>query len=295
MAYEQVDVFVEEAGKPEVPVPGVLVRVYNDDGSQVFAESTTDENGHAGFFLADQDYSLRFHKFQVGFTQPQLFTVESDPATPGTTLNEFTIQASLLDKPLAVDARLCRCSGFFRDVTGAPRPQLDIHFIGTFRPLLLEDSLVMDERRALKTNEDGYGCIDLIRGACYSVTIEAWEGEQRAIRIPDAPCANLPDVLFAVVETIVQSPVVLAVNEEQELTPVVIDSAGIPIEGTAKNDVVWSVADPAIAQLTIGIETLTIKGLSVGTTELLAVRRDSSIIRIPDVGIGGSPVNITVG
>lgn len=291
MAYEQVDIFVEEAGKPGVPVPGVLVRVYDATGATLFSESTTDESGAAGFLLSDQEYSLRFYKFQVGFIQPQRILVESG----GTALNAFTVEATVLDKPLAVDARLCRCSGYFRDVTGAPRPHLDIHFIGTFRPLLLDDALVMDERRVLKTDKDGFGCIDLIRGACYSVTIEAWEGEQRLIRVPDAPCANLPDVLFPVVDSIDVAPVAIAVGAEQEITPDVLDSAGIPIEGTAKNDIVWSVADPAIAQLTIGVDTLTIKGLSTGTTELLAVRRDSSIVRIPDSGIDGSPVNITVG
>ena len=200
-----------------------------------------------------------------------------------------------MDKPLAADARLCRCSGYFRDAAGAPRTQLDIHFIATFRPAILDDALVMDERRVIKTNEDGWGCVDLVRGACYSVTLETWEGEQRYIRVPDAPCANLPDVLFPVVGSIVQPSIAVTVGESVEQTPIVLDSAGVSLEGTAVGDVLWKVADPTIASVAVERDKLTVYGISVGATELMASRADNSIVKIPDTGIVGSPVEIMVG
>ena len=295
MAYEQVNVVVEEAGKVGVPVPGVLVRAYSAEGDALFGEGTTDAEGRAGFLLSDQEYSFRFYKYQVGFTQPQRFTVESDPSTPGVTPNDFVAYAALLEKPLAVDARLCRCSGYFRDVTGAPRVNLGVQFIGDFRPLLLDGALVMDERRTMRTNEDGWGCIDLIRGACYSVTLDAWEGEQRLVRVPDAPCANLPDVLFPVVGTVVQAPIAVPVGESLDVFPVVLDSAGIPIEGTAHGDVQWSTEDPTVATVQAQRDKLVIQGVTAGATTLVAVRRDNSIVRVPNGGIDGIPAAITVG
>jgi hypothetical protein len=294
MAYEQVDVIVEDAVTGE-PVEGALVRVYDPPGAVVFSEAHTDNTGRAGFLLYSQEYSMRFYKYQVAFTQPQLFTVLSDPATPGVTLNAFTVKASSMSRPLAADPRLCRCSGYFRDVTGRPRKQLSVAFIGDFRPLVLDGSLVMDERRTIQTDEDGYGCIDLIRGACYSVTIENWEGEQRHVRIPDASSANLPNVLFPVVASISIPSMALAVGEEVEVSPNILDSAGIPLSGTAVGDVMWSVADPAVLSLTVQRTKLVLRGLTQGTTELRAARRDNSIVYIPDAGITGSPALITVG
>ena len=294
MTYEQVDVYVEREGAPGIPVPNVLVRVYDPDGKQLFTEGTTDVLGRAGFLLYSQEYSLRFYRFQTAISQPQRIVVLSDPMTPGTTENAFTVKAAVFEHPIAVDPRLSRASGFFRDATGAPRPQLDIHFIAQFRPVLLDGSLVMDERRTLKTDKNGFGCIDLIRCAEYLVTIEAYEDQTRKIRVPDSPSVNLPDLLFPVVGRIVQDDVALSVSEELVITPVVLDTAGVPLPGSARNDILWSISDPAVASMAVTADNLVLTGLTAGSVELTAVRRDTSIVRIPDTGIVGVPVAVVV-
>lgn len=294
MAYEQVDVHVLDEHAGSAPLSGVLVRVYDAAGVTLFTEGTTDAQGVVGFLLWGQTYSLRFYRFATSFRQPQLIEVLSNPATPGVTPNAFNVYGSPFVPPLAVDPRLCRASGFFRDVTGAPRPQLDLHFISRFNPVLLEGSLVMDERRQVKTDKDGFACLDLIRCAEYSVTIEAFEDQPRVIRVPDSASCNLPDVLFPVVGSVALSVAPLAVNEEREVIPVVLDTAGVPIPGSAYGDVTWSVEDPSVVSLAINATSLLLKGLKVGTTNLLAVRRDKTIIRIPDTSISGVPVALTV-
>lgn len=293
MAYEQTDIYVlaERTGAPEV---GVLVRVYDKAGKTLFTESVTGDDGRAGFLLFSQEYSLRFYKFGVGFTQPQFIEVLSNPAIPGKTANAFNVSAAVLEPPLALDPRLCRASGYFRDVTGAPRPQLDIHFIGQFSPILLEGSLVMDERRQLKTDKQGFACIDLIRCANYLVTLEAYEDRPRTIRVPDAPSVNLPDLLFPVVDRVVLPAISLAVNEEQQLQPQVIDSAGVPLPSPAGSDVTWTAEDPSVLYVAASTDYLLVKGLKVGSTTLTATRRDSTIIRVPDTDIAGVPVSVTV-
>jgi hypothetical protein len=294
MAYEQVDVYVldERTGSP--PLPGVLVRVYDAAGRTFFTESTTDAQGKAGFLLWSQTYSLRFYRFATSFQQPQLIEVLSAPATPGTTPNAFNVYGSAFVPPMATDPRLCRASGYFRDVTGAPRPQLDLHFIGKFEPVLLEGALVMDERRQVKTDKNGYACVDLIRCAEYTVTIEAFEDQPRTIRVPDSASCNLPDLLFPVVGAVQLVVAPLAVNEERQVYPVVLDTAGVPIPGTAYGDVTWSMEDPSVVALTVGQTYLILKGLKAGVTNLLATRKDKTIIRIPDTGIMGVPVSVTV-
>ena len=294
MAYEPVDVYVIDQ-LSQAPVDGVVVRVYSTDGKRKLGEGISDENGRAAFLLpGPAEYDLRFYKFATGFTQPLRISVLSDPATPGKTPNAFNAYANLFEHPQATDPRLCRASGYFRAADGAPRPQLDIHFIATFRPALIDGSLVMDERRVIKTDNNGFGCIDLIRCAIYSVTIEHYEDQLRKIRVPDAPSVNLPDLLFPVVDSVTQDAVSVGVGVDLELTPIVLDSAGVPLPGTAMHDVNWSVDDPAIVHLTVGSEVLTVRGLVKGSTELLAERRDNSIIRIPATGITGVPVPVAV-
>ena len=295
---EPVSIYVEESGHPGTPIAGVLVAVYNATGSTRYTSAVTDTTGLAGFLLAPGTYSLRFYKFQVGFTQPQRIVVISDPLTPGTTPNGFTVYGESFHPPVASDARLCRASGFFRDVTGAARQYLDLHFITQFNPVLLEGSLVMDERRCTKTDSDGYACVDLIRCANYTVTIEGFEDTQRSIRVPDSAWVNLPDLLFAVVASVDMNPVgpyAMSVGDTLVLTPTVTDTGGVPLIGIAPADVRWGTADPTIAVVgAVTGTTLSLRALSVGTTQLQADRLDNTIIRIPDTPITGVPLTITV-
>lgn len=293
MAYEPVDVYMMD--QSQAPVEGVVVRVYSTDGKRKLGEGISDENGRAAFLLpGPAEYDLRFYKFAVGFSQPQRISVLSDPATPGKTTNEFNVYCNPFEHPQATDPRLSRASGYFRAADGAPRPQLDIHFIACFRPALIDGSLVMDERRVIKTDKDGFGCIDLIRCAIYSVTIEHYEDQLRQIRVPDAPSVNLPDLLFPVVDRVIQDPISVAADASVQVTPTVLDSAGVPLPGTGMHDVNWSVADPEVATLAVTEEYLEVHGRAAGSTDLLAERRDNSIVRIPATGITGVPVPVAV-
>jgi len=295
-SYQQVNVLVEDRKPPYDPVPAVLVRVYSVDGKKFFTESETDPYGKAGFLLYTQEYSFRFFKFQVSFRQPQLFTVlEGVEGAP--LLNEFGIQAEIVAPPVANDPRLCRASGYFRDITGAPHRNLDIIFIGEFAPILLEGSGVLSERRMVKTDEKGYVQVDLIRCANYSVTIEGMEDRIRSVSVPDAPSVNLPDLLFPVVGSVSFSPsglYNLRVGETLSLTPTVATSSGVPLTGTAKGDVKWSLLDDTVASLSVGRDELTVTGLKAGSTELKVERLDQTIIRILDTPIEGSGQEIVV-
>ena len=43
-----------------------------------------------------------------------------------------------------------------------PRGQLDIQFVGVFTPALVDGNLFLDERRTLKTTDDGFGCMKIM-------------------------------------------------------------------------------------------------------------------------------------
>lgn len=292
MSFEPVDVLVETAESD--PVEGVLVKVYDPTGTVLYTQDVTDDEGMAAFLLETLEYTLRFYKFHTTFSQPQHFTVLAEPE-----VNLFVAQAELFERPIATDPRLCRCSGFFRDVDGSPKQWLDMAIIAEFDPVLLDDAAVVTDELHLRTDESGHAQVDLIRGANYYVTLEAMGATnmRRLCRVPDAASCNLPDLLFPRIDLITfdpEGPFDVAVGAELEITPTVYDSVGRPLEGTANQDVQWSVEDDTVAGLTIGSETLTLRGVAAGSTQLQAVRLDNTVIKIPDTPIQGVPVDITV-
>jgi len=287
--YEAVDIFVEDSSGN--PIEGVVVKIFNVAGSITFSQQNTDSAGKASFLLFTQDYTMRFFKFQTAFTQPQSFTVEEGGS------NQFTAVGSSVEPPAATDARLCRCSGYFRDSNGTAQQYLDMSFFSDFSPILLDGSAIIPRPVRVRTDRNGYAQIDLIRGGKYRVMIEAMECADRYIKVPDQASANLPDVLFPVVSSVsfdIDEPYTVAVGGELVLTPSVFDSAGVLLEGTGSLDVQWTFSDPTIASVAVAQNTLTITGLASGTTELQASRSDLSIIKIPNIPIEGQPVLITV-
>jgi hypothetical protein len=290
VSFEPVDVHVEdELGNP---VPDVLVKVYDEAGAVFFTQAITGTDGKASFLLETLIYSMRFYKFQVGFIQPLHFEVLAAPET-----NVFDVPAEPFELPLATDPRLCRCSGFFRDMTGAPSRWLDMHIIPEFDPILLEGAAIVTGERHIRTDENGYVQVDLIRGGNYWVNLEAMGADylRRLCQVPDAASANFPDMLFPRVGEVVFDPadIAVAVDGVLEVTPTVYDSVGRPLVGI-NSDVAWSIEDPSVASLSIGPDKLTVTGRAVGSTNILAERIDTSIIVIPNTPIVGVPKSVVV-
>lgn len=293
MSNEPVNVYLVDNTLAASPIAGVVVKVFSQNGATVIGQQITDGTGLAAFLLpSGVTYQLRFYKQQVNVKNPQYITVLAAPAT-----NNFTVVGELFSPPVSTDPRLCMCYGFFRTIYGGPAQNLDCHFIAQFKPLLLEGAGVLTERAIERTDANGYMQIPLIRNGQYLVTIQGFEDVQRVISVPDALNANLPDLLFPVVGTVVFNPVgpfVVAVGADVVTTPTVMATDGQILEGVAGSDVQWSVDDPTIAAVIPSATTLTLRGLSSGTTNLRATRLNTSIVRYPDPGILGVPVVITV-
>ena len=295
MSYEAVDIFVKEKTPPQDPISGVVVKVFSENGSLVYGQATTDADGKASFLLPNATYQLRFYKQQVSFAQPKLITVLEAPVAPQT--NSFDVLGESFVPPVSTDPRLCVASGIFKKPNGAPAPNVDMHFITKFDPVLLDGAAVLTERMSTRTDANGYAQISLIRFAQYDVTIEGIEDYLRMISVPDKPSTNLPDLLFPVVAQITfspEGPYALAVNDEITITPTVITSDGRVLDGTALEDVSWRVGDVDVAALSATATTLVLRGVGAGTTTLIAERSDTTIIRIPDTPIVGVPVDITI-
>lgn len=293
MSYEPVDFIITDNTPSAAPIQGVVVKIWDQGGVQVFGEATTDSTGTASFLLpSDVTLQARFYKQQVNIKNPQLFVVQQAPA-----VNTFEITGELFAPPTATDPHLCMCYGFFKDITGAPATNLTVQIISQFDPLLFNGAAVMVERVTLRTDSNGYLQVPLIRNGQYEITVAGFEDLVEIITVPDAVSANLPDLIFPVVGFASFSPAgpyTCPVNGQLVLTPTMTATDGEVLTGTGTGAVRWSLDDETKATLVVGVSTLTIQGVAAGVVNLTAVRMDTSIVRYPDPGIIGVPIQITI-
>lgn len=293
MSYEPVDIYLLDRTALANPVPGVVVKVLNQQGTLIFGQALTDASGKASFLLpSDAAYQLRFFKQQVNFTNPLFISVQQAP-----TLNSFNILCEPFTPPISTDPRLCIASGFFRRPDGSPAANVDIHFIAKFDPVLLDGDAVLVERVIIRTDKTGYAQVSLIRFAQYDTTIEGFEDCNRIINVPDLATVNLPDLLFPTVAQITFSPAPpfnVPLNDILLVTPTVVTSDGRVLDGTATGDVNWSSSDLNTLGIAVGPTQITLIGVAAGSANLQATRGDQTIVKIPDSGITGVPAPAVV-
>jgi len=293
VSFEPVDVKV--VNHVAAPVPDVLVKIYNPAGTVFYTQATTDVNGVASLLLETLDYSMRFYRYHVAFIQPQLFSVLPAPDT-----NIFDVVAETLVLPISNDPRLCLCSGYFRELNGDPKSNMDIRFVAEFDALLLDGDGVIPNEVHVRTDKNGYAQISLVRCGMYQVTIgELGSDVPREVKVPDQLSANLPDVLFPVVGSVTFDPpgpyaISVGVSNQIEVTAVVRDSNGVVLPDMAPADVLWATLDPTIAVAIPQGTKLVIRGIAAGSTKVTVERTDRTIVRIPNTPIGGQPVDVTV-
>jgi len=280
MTYRAVDLYVKS--HVGTPLAGVLVRIYNQAGSVIFTESTTDADGHAGFLLDDiQAYQVRSYKFQVSFQNPQFFQPSQEP-------NIFDLVGTVLGRSIATDPRLCRASGIFRRPNGAAAPNVDIQFTPKFKPVVLEGSAVVTPKLSVRTDRMGFVELDLIRFGEYDVVVQGMEDIYQTIWVPDSPWVNLPDLILPVVDTVdfaPAGPFALTMGTDLIVTPTVRSSDFNVLDGAALNDVLWASSDPEVALVQASQTSLLLRPLTPGSCSITATRKNTSIIRYPDVPI----------
>jgi hypothetical protein len=297
MSFEAVDIFVVDTTLQELPIPGVVVAIYDSTGANQITRATTDSIGKVSFLLdagsLGISYQVRLYKWQVNFANPKTIQV-----LPAPTTNVFDVEGELFTPPSSADTRICVAYGRFRTGSGGPASFIDLHFIPKFKPAILEGAAILPQRIATRTDRDGYVEIPLIRYAEYDVTVEGIEDVQRTISVPNLANTNLPDLLFPTIGAVSFSPAgpfIITAAESLDVTPTVQATDGRIFDDSAPDEVFWDTDDHTIATVSVVDRTLlVIRGIAPGTCNLTAVRRDTSVVRIPNTPIQGVPVAITV-
>ena len=193
-------------------VDGVLVRVYDSNGVFV-TQGTTGEGanqpGERLFDLSAGDYTMRLSMSEEGYSvvSPQSFTVSGVPAS-----DSFIVRVSQFELPESQDSRFCRCSGFFLSPDASPAAAATIRFALQTAPLLVLKSGIIQRKAAVKLDDNGYGQVDLIRGALYRAECEGLLDIEHEIQVPDAPSASLPDVVYPFVDSVEFTPASLSLT-----------------------------------------------------------------------------------
>jgi len=299
------------------PIPGVLFRIFDITGTVFITQqySTAIDDYAIAEVTLDGDtppinYAVRLSKTGVAFDgslgseskTPQMLSIESPPSTP----NEFSFVGETFSMPTASDPRLCRCSGFFKDISGRPLSGLEIKIINDFGPAIVDSYGVMGAGLSLTTDKFGYLAVDLYRHGKYSAMVEGVQVSDnnassslslpRLIEVPDQGSANLLNLLFPVIEVVsfTRTTYTIGVNETLVLNPVVTASDGRILTGVGCEDVIYAVDDLSVAGISTSAMAVTVVGVTPGTTQLTAVCRDQTIVKIPSLGITGQPITIIV-
>lgn len=300
-------------------LPGILVRAYDAAGATFVTQqvsSMVDDEAIAELTLdgttTGTAYTLRLSKNGVAFDgslgdcskSPQLISVVSPVAALP---NNFEVTGETFSIPTSPNQRLCRCSGFFLDVSGRPLVGLDLTFINEFYPTVMDGSAVISSEVHTTTDKNGYVELDLYRNGKYAAWVPGIEASDdldgthaiaypRYMVIPNRASANLPDLLFPVVSAVDFGAGSVSVGylATATLTPVVTASDGRTLLGTANEDVLYAITDPSVAGLSTSGTKVFIVGVSAGVTTLTAVRRDLTVTKVPNQPISGQPITITV-
>jgi len=303
MPIETVRVQVLSDALPPALVDGVGIRVFDESGASLLTSGVTGDvlEGQVEFSLEGDDppvrYQLRLHVNGGSVVSPQLIDVYSPPAAAPTGSNNFSITAGLFDLPPSPNPRMCRCSGVVRRSDGRPFRGAGIHFLPLFNPLVVDGEAVLGERVMVRADASGYVQVDLYRHGLYRATVESHENVQREVVVPDRASVNINHLLFPVVAQATFDPVgpwTVAVGANLDIYPTITASDFRTLEGTASDDVHYTIDDPSIANVTVRGQFLSVRGVAPGTTTLRVARADRSIVYIPDPGVGGAAIAITV-
>ena len=286
--FENVDIVLKDG---DTPVAGALVKVMR--GVASFGVVTTDADGVASFLLeSGYTYEARFHQYMARFPKPRVvFEVLEAPAT-----NTFDVPVELLTDPRRDDPRISVGYGFFRRADGGPG-QVALLLQPVFKGGVLEGATLLGDPIRVTTNTRGYLEVPLLRFGQYQATLQAGVDQTCLVEVPDAPNFSLTEHFYLTVGRVVLSssgPFSLVPDGEVTITYEAYftnERALTPDETTQY--LRWTTSDPNVAAVAVAPNKLILRALAAGSCELRLEQQDRPA-RIPDPGISGAPVSISV-
>lgn len=232
-----VNFYIKDTSLSPQPIQGVVVNIYNATTLAFITGGTTNVLGAAAFLLPGtglgQAYEVRLFKSGVSFSNPLTITV-LEPVTPPNS-NDFDVSGTVYTLPTATDPRLCRCTGQFIGLNGAPvnntlvrvmailgagsltpqatTPDLPPELVepppnpptllsGFQVPKVLDGKMVASDTLEARTDANGRVSIDLIRNGQYFACFAGEEDVLWRFTVPDRASVNLVDLIHPAPSTL---------------------------------------------------------------------------------------------
>jgi hypothetical protein len=296
MAVQEVTIYVDSTSPPTTPVSGVYVGLHNSSTKALLQTATTDAAGKVTFSNVESSTNSGVYELRV---VPSFAASVAKGNVQNVTVleagnNVFDIQVTPEGLAVATNPRLCKCSGYFYDITGKPLKNLSLHIMEDGLPNIeymggaaIDTRVVVPKTRILKTDKNGFASVDMYREAKYQVLLEGYENTYRQVTVPDAASVNLSDLLFPTVASVeyydagvkltpASSPTLsMASGAVKVLTCKVLLRSGVE---AAVSEVTVSSADTAILTTSYTSGTLTLGGVAVGGPTSLVLKRQTSDI-----------------
>ncbi len=295
MTYSRVNLQAEDTVRREV-VKNVVFKVLSEDTQMVFGTFDTDDEGTAGLLLPPGTYEVRPYRFSYNFGPPRrIIVLPEDEVVPvPIPNNDFVFPCQTYYAEGALDPNLCRATGYFRNPGGGPLAGVALTFTPLFRPIIVGNAVMMQEKVRAVTHGDGRMEVTLVRGAIYIVDFESYGGvEQHQVYVPDQAWVELSDLIFPRVERVHfttldtldwELGISLRVGELRVLPGHVHATDGRLLPLT---EVLWELGHPTVvdsmnrAALEITNQEISLLGRIPGRTYLKPMLRSPEVISLP--------------
>ena len=300
MAIESVRIAVLADATVPAGVDGVVVRFFDQAG--VFLATATTGELEPGAALVELPGSLEGEVYTARFFQPgaeiapRRIRVFSPPELAPEQTNDFVVDAVVFSPRPAPDPMMCRASGYVIGPTGNHRARADLVFTPQFHAFVDRARATLTGSFTAQTDDKGFVSVDLYRYGIYTVEILGLDPLVRTIEVPNRAAMVIGYLLFPVVIYAIfreATPFAVARGQTLYVTPVVMAS-NYKTLGLGLEDVFYDVADPTVASVQVFGDRIAIRGLREGTTTFRVNRLDRSIVYLPDPGITGGEVTLTV-
>lgn len=189
---ETVNLTVQDSANGNVPIPDILINVYDVTGVTLVTFGRTDVSGLRTFLLDAGSYVLRLYKPGVSCVDTPLVVADTGGVTP----QDFTVSCeSIIIAPPAAPT-LCRLYADFTTQDGLPFFQFKLQVENLFDPESSSGLGVIEAVRSYETDNSGHVEFDIVRGARVRVAFVTTPLTREFV-VPDKPVESLLTVFGA--------------------------------------------------------------------------------------------------
>lgn len=189
---EAVTLRVLDSANGDLPIPGLLINVYNSTGTLFITFGRTNNSGELPLLLDTGEYVLRMYKPGVACDEHTL-TV---PSGGGTFIYECE---SIMVAP-PPSPQLCRLYADFISQEGLPFAKFKLQVQNLFDPAAPSGLTVVDKVRTHESDVNGHIEFDVVRGTRVSVAFITTP-MTRTFVVPDKPVENILTLMGSATDT----------------------------------------------------------------------------------------------